>query len=103
MSAKHTPGPWKLTRNPSRIEVRTDATGSYAFSLRDEANARLIAAAPDFYAAAELDVEAFAHILDIVRAIRAGETNLESALDIISDLASSPAAPLPLTRARGDE
>lgn len=51
---QHTPGPWVLTKNPSRLEVRTDRMHSYAFSHRDEANASLIAAAPDLLAALEL-------------------------------------------------
>lgn len=48
---KHTPGPWTLKRTPSRIEVRTDPMNCYAFSHRDEANAQLIAAAPDLLVA----------------------------------------------------
>lgn len=50
--ATHTPGPWELKRTSSRIEVRTDPMNCYAFSHQDEANARLIAAAPDLLALA---------------------------------------------------
>lgn len=52
-AARHTPGPWRFTCNASRIELKTDAMHSYAFSLSDEANARLIAAAPELLAALE--------------------------------------------------
>ena len=45
--AKHTPGPWTLLIARARIEVRTSPEACYAFSLSDEANARLIAAAPE--------------------------------------------------------
>ena len=45
--AKHTPGPWTFAKGPHRIEVHTTPALAYAFSLSDEANARLIAAAPD--------------------------------------------------------
>lgn len=46
-------GPWVLTRNSARIEVRTSPDSSYAFSHKDEANATLIASAPDLYVALE--------------------------------------------------
>jgi hypothetical protein len=36
-----------MSRTPTRIEVRTSPESSYAFSYKDEANARLIAASPD--------------------------------------------------------
>ena len=42
-----TPGPWTFAKGPHRIEVHTTPALAYAFSLSDEANARLIAAAPD--------------------------------------------------------
>ena len=53
MSAAHTPGPWTFKRGVYRIEVRTTPERSYAFSLSDEANARLIASAPELLAALE--------------------------------------------------
>ncbi len=46
----HTPGPWILYKGPVRIEVQMPADpigAAYAFSLQDEANARLIAASPE--------------------------------------------------------
>ena len=49
----HTPGPWVLNKTPSRIEVRQDAQCSLAFTLGDEANARLIACAPELLQIAE--------------------------------------------------
>jgi len=52
-SAAHTPGPWALAIGPHRIEVHTTPALAYAFSLSDEANARLIAAAPELLAALE--------------------------------------------------
>jgi hypothetical protein len=59
-----TPGPWALTRNSARIEVRTTPKASYAFSHQDEPNARLIASAPDLYAALEeCFTQPFAHCL----------------------------------------
>ena len=53
MSAAHTPGPWTFKRGVYRIEVRTTPERSYAFSLSDEANARLIASAPELLEALE--------------------------------------------------
>jgi hypothetical protein len=46
---QHTPGPWILHRKSARIEVAIPSMprSSYAFSLDDEANARLISAAPE--------------------------------------------------------
>ena len=45
---KHTPGPWKLEREGKiRLLVRTQPDRCYAFHPDDEANARLIASAPD--------------------------------------------------------
>ena len=49
----HTPGPWVLNKTPSRIEVRQDAQSSLAFTLGDEANARLISCAPELLQIAE--------------------------------------------------
>lgn len=52
MGTKHTPGPWELKKTRARIEVATPARGGcYAFTHNDEANARLIASAPDLLAA----------------------------------------------------
>ena len=63
MSAKHTPGPWKVARqNPSPTTGEWMIAGAkpgYLAEVRDcgsgdvEANARLIAAAPDLLEAAE--------------------------------------------------
>ena len=47
----YTPGPWTFAKGPHRIEVHTTPALAYAFSISDEANARLIAAAPDLLAA----------------------------------------------------
>jgi len=49
----YTPGPWTFAKGPHRIEVHTTPALAYAFSISDEANARLIAAAPDLLAALE--------------------------------------------------
>ena len=54
MSAAHTPGPWTFKRGVYRIEVRTTPERSYAFSMSDESNARLIASAPELLASLEL-------------------------------------------------
>lgn len=56
MSAKHTPGPWRYVGKTKRGQplaycVKIDAWTIYA---RTEANARLIAAAPDLLAFARL-------------------------------------------------
>ena len=51
MKPAHTPGPWTFAKGKHRIEVRTTPALSYAFSLSDEANARLIASAPELLAA----------------------------------------------------
>ena len=48
-----TPGPWTFAKGPHRIEVHTTPALAYAFSLSDEANARLIASAPELLAALE--------------------------------------------------
>ena len=53
LSPAHTPGPWTFAKGKHRIEVRTTPSLSYAFSLSDEANARLISAAPDMFAELE--------------------------------------------------
>lgn len=67
MTSKHTPGPWVYNR--TLVEVRYDDGGEYPFTVctmpcwTDEykcernANARLIAAAPDLLAALEAAVE----------------------------------------------
>ncbi len=47
MTTTHTPGPWALSIGPHRIEVKPSPEACYAFSLKDESNARLIAAAPE--------------------------------------------------------
>jgi hypothetical protein len=52
--ATHTPGPWLLVCTSSRFEVRTSPKACYAFSHADEANARLIAAAPELLEALKL-------------------------------------------------
>jgi len=66
----HTPGPWTMTKGAHRIEVRINERESYAFALKDEANARLIAAAPPMAEAleaaqaaiaAERDGDAYVH------------------------------------------
>jgi len=44
---QHTPGPWTLVNEGMRWCVKTDPTHVYAFRSDDEANARLIAAAPE--------------------------------------------------------
>lgn len=80
MSAPHTPGPWKVGRHlGSRTEVRLihhDA-GDHGQGVPiiegavSEANARLIAAAPDMFAALESIAEGCAFPADDVqRAIR---------------------------------
>jgi hypothetical protein len=61
-TAKHTPGPWKITkvmelRKATHYAVKhNDGTGSFSTEVvaqcEKEANARLIAAAPDLLAAA---------------------------------------------------
>ena len=63
MSAKHTPGPWRLGRNehpfsenylPPAIGTKTREQAMVVFPIEDdepEPNARLIAAAPDLLAA----------------------------------------------------
>ena len=79
---QHTPGPWALAIGPHRIEVHTTPALAYAFSLSDEANARLIAAAPDLLAAlysiatdpSAIYSGANAHIGDIARAAIAKAT-----------------------------
>lgn len=62
MNAKHTPGPWTVAPDPEYPEdsfsVYTDIPGAcnaeLAGRICEDANARLIAAAPALYAACEL-------------------------------------------------
>jgi len=70
MDTKHTPGPWDLAQGENEITVYTDATiATVPDSLESwEANARLIAAAPDLLAALELisqGPDEFDHSADI--------------------------------------
>lgn len=57
--AGHTPGPWRLDLLPDRAKIRKPENGSHICTVdhgyrdEDEANARLIAAAPDLLARAE--------------------------------------------------
>ena len=50
MNEKHTPGPWRIEYEPY-CHVRSDAGCVLASDYTTEANARLIAAAPDLLAA----------------------------------------------------
>lgn len=64
MTTKHTPGPWETSRDavPAghvQITVYAAADGQrVATAFREEANARLIAAAPDLLAAMEEALDA---------------------------------------------
>jgi hypothetical protein len=62
METKHTPGPWSLKRENGRFAIIPDCRSPIALAYtafnglpqeKDEANARLIAAAPDLLAALE--------------------------------------------------
>jgi hypothetical protein len=55
-------------------------------------DARLIAAAPDLIKAAKADLYAFDRIVALVNEARDGTCNIDSALDLIMDFASMPAA-----------
>ena len=48
MSKKFTPGPWAFEKNKVRCEVKMPGA-AIALPHRDEANARLISAAPEMY------------------------------------------------------
>ena len=61
---KHTPGPWTAERDPSHYDTLSSVTsdngvlrvqvGGWAGTIRQEADTRLIAAAPDLLAALQL-------------------------------------------------
>ena len=57
---------------------------------RYEANARLIAAAPELLAKARLDLAAFDRIVELIEEARTSR-NLDAILDIMTDYAGSPA------------
>ena len=67
----HTPGPWHVTKGPAAREIRAD-DGPYIASVYDiavtygerNANARLIAAAPELLDAARLAVDAIGQTRD---------------------------------------
>jgi len=76
----HTPGPSVLHKTVARIEVHpADKRFCYAFSLSDEANARLIAAAPTLLAAA-LDASAYFASRNLGDAANAVHLNLKTAI-----------------------
>lgn len=58
---KHTPGPWKSTESPhatpGSVFLINNPDGAIGEVRRNEADARLIAAAPDLLAAAEAAVQ----------------------------------------------
>lgn len=70
MNAKHTPGPW-ISRQPEkwcgRYRVETPAGIEIAAVPQDEANARLIAAAPELLDALEAIIGHDAHLLNPYR------------------------------------
>lgn len=60
MSAKHTPGPWVMRECPKMFAVDTADIGGGPIVHTDiEANARLIAAAPDLLKAAKQALQVF--------------------------------------------
>lgn len=68
---KHTPGPWTI--NEQTLVTTIEANGEYITSLphkwrtkRTDANARLIAAAPDYDSAAELAITQMEQCLKLV-------------------------------------
>lgn len=81
MSAKHTPGPWVIDWNLSRLDVFSSDGARLVASLRRSAfsdgldksaiaNARLIAAAPRMYAVIEAGAKAGdAECIEILEAI----------------------------------
>ena len=72
MMTKHTPGPWKLIWHgneiyPFPLSVHTEDDDCWIArdgTVSSEANARLIAAAPDLLAALELMVNEFAMMIE---------------------------------------
>jgi hypothetical protein len=60
-------------------------------------------AVPTLLAACELDLKAFDMIVTVVQQIRDGTTDPKNALDIIYELASTPAAPFAIARAGHEE
>lgn len=67
-SAKHTPGPWKVSGHMVRTECETSwpvASCCYGTAAQSDANARLIAAAPELLAACDAMLNAIADNTDI--------------------------------------
>lgn len=100
MSAKHTPGPWRIGASPGAAEIRGTVTGRadgvtsprvcrvLYVDENSRANAALIAAAPDLLATIKEAVEQFGPFLDDgsivisaeqVRAMRAAIAKAEAA------------------------
>ena len=76
---RHTPGPWKVSKNGNDIEMaNSDNAGIatlYAISeLQDKANAKLIAASPEMLEALKAMTE---HYVDLVNSSDAGSWNPE--------------------------
>ena len=83
MSKQHTPGPWHVEPSPDRVhfDIRADGVHVPHGSGKGEANARLIAAAPDLLAALE-DVVASAQANcsgSLANAITAGQEAIAKA------------------------
>ena len=78
-AAKHTPGPWSVTRDPMNPNPRvvagskivTVVSEGVAFAKETDGNARLIAAAPE--------------LLEALRELRESNTALREALDEAKD------------------
>ena len=86
MEKKHTPGPWNLKKDLSRFRIVTDTPFSiaiienkYRFQEINEANARLIAAAPDL-------LEGIIELLDAIKRCEDREQipSYENCLQIVS-------------------
>ena len=68
MTAKHTPGPWEWGRDMGSFWIETEKDGYSVASVnnhnitpQNEANAHLIAAAPEMLASLEAMVESYEH------------------------------------------
>jgi hypothetical protein len=86
MSRQHTPGPWHVEPSPDRVhfDIRADGVHVPHGSGKGEANARLIAAAPDLLRLAREAAENAAIVADLLAT--PGEASKAELVSVITAL-----------------